>query len=181
MNRANKFERYKITKVSTNKSVCNVYLDAFTIEKVRLQNANYETGKSISTYIDFALFNRLAQDAASGRLIRELMEKKQLTISMGGSKSSIEYDGQPESRIVSLGYSGDKVFINMQSSLGAINQTGLIVPQGKPKEKISVGMTVDDFRQMMMYTRDCVNAYLSTYIPTLVEESTADRSNYDNH
>lgn len=176
MKRDNAFEKAKISKASTNKVVTNVYFDSFGIEKVRFQNANYEDKRSIDCYLDFEEVALLATDAASGRIIKEL-DNGQKTISMGGSKSSKNYDGKPESRIISLGKSGDKIFINMSRSKGKITDTGAIAPDGAPDLKISVGMTIDKFRSMMIYTRDCVNAYLTPYINKLVKEVEEDRKN----
>ena len=177
MNRTDKFEKNKITKASTNKVVTNVYLDSFGIEKVRFQNANYADKTSIDCYLDFEEVALLATDAASGRLIKEL-EAGQKTVSMGGSKSSKNYDGAPESRIFSLGKSGDKIFINMSRGKGKITDTGAIAPDGAPDLKIGVSMTVDKFRSLMIYTHDCVNAYLAHMINALVKQSEEDRKNY---
>lgn len=177
MNRTDKFEKNKITKASTNKVVTNVYLDSFGIEKVRFQNANYADKTSIDCYLDFEEVALLATDAASGRLIKEL-EAGQKTVSMGGSKSSKNYGGAPESRIFSLGKSGDKIFINMSRGKGKITDTGAIAPDGAPDLKIGVSMTVDKFRSLMIYTHDCVNAYLAHMINALVKQSEEDRKNY---
>lgn len=177
MNRTDKFEKNKITKASTNKVVTNVYLDSFGIEKVRFQNANYADKTSIDCYLDFEEVALLATDAASGRLIKEL-EAGQKTVSMGGSKSSKNYGGAPESRIFSLGKSGDKIFINMSRGKGKITDTGAIAPDGAPDLKIGVSMTVDKFRSLMIYTHDCVNAYLAHMVNALVKQSEEDRKNY---
>lgn len=180
MNRNDQYERFKITKVSTNKVVTNVYMDAFPIEKVRFQNAQYETKQSLDVYIDFAQVALLANDAASGRLFKmiEASNNHQMTIHMAGTKSSKNYNGRPESRILSLGMSGDKIFINMSAGPGKLSSTGAIMPDGPQDRKISVGMTTDDFRRMMIYTHDCVNAYLASMIPQLVFESEQNRANY---
>jgi len=177
MNRTDKFEKNKITKASTNKVVTNVYLDSFGIEKVRFQNANYADKTSIDCYLDFEEVALLATDATSGRLIKEL-EAGQKTVSIGGSKSSKNYGGAPESRIFSLGKSGDKIFINMSRGKGKITDTGAIAPDGAPDLKIGVSMTVDKFRSLMIYTHDCVNAYLAHMVNALVKQSEEDRKNY---
>lgn len=174
MNRTDKYEKSKITKASTNKVVCNIYFDAFEIEKVRFQNASYADKKSISCYLDFETVALLANDAATGRLIKEL-DSAQKTISIGGSKSSKKYDGAPESRILSLGKSGDKIFVNMSVGKGKLSDTGAIMPDGKPDDKISVGMSVEDFRAKMIYTHDCVNAYLAHMVNKIVKQCNEDR------
>lgn len=182
MNRNDSFERFKVTKVSTNKVVTNVYMDAFPIEKVRFQNAQYETKTSLDVYLDFSQVALLATDAASGRLVKQLeaTPDHKLTIQMAGTAKSKNYNGQPESRILSLGMAGDKIFVNMSAGPGKLSSTGAIMPNGAPDRKVSVGMTIDDFRRMMVYTHDCVNAYLASMIPQLVFESEQNRANYQN-
>lgn len=179
MNRTDTYEKYKITKASTNKVVCNVYLDSFGIEKVRFQNASYEDKTSIECYLDFEEVALLAADAQTGRLIKQLDEKPK-TISIGGTKSSKNYDGAPESRIMSLGKSGEKIFINMTRGKGKIGDKGQIMPDGSPDLKISVGMDVDKFRSMFVYTNNCVNAYLAHFITRLYKECAADREKFNN-
>ena len=180
MNRTDSFEKAKITKASTNKVVTNVYFDAFGIEKVRFQNANYKEKTSIDCYLDFEEVALLATDAASGRLFKDL-ETGQKTITMGGSKSSKTYNGAPESRIMSLGRSGDKIFINMTSGKGKLGDTGLIVPDGQPDKKISVGMPIDKFRSMMIYTYDSVRGYLPHLVNKIVRECEEDRKRYSDN
>lgn len=181
MNRkSDDFEKLKIAKASTDKVVTNIYFDAFGIEKVRLQNANYQTKESISCYIDFENIALLAADVASGRLIKNL-EAGQKTISLGGSKSSDHYNGAPEFRSVILGRSGDTIFINMSRGKGKITSTGAIAPDGKTDLKISVPMSIDKFRSMILYTHDAVNAYLAHMINQLVREYESDRRSNSNN
>ena len=176
MNRNDNFEKSKITKASTNKVVCNVYYDAFGIEKVRFQNANYADKTSIDCYLDFEEVALLAADAASGRLIKEL-EAGQKTISMGGSKSSKFFDGKPESRIFSLGKSGDKIFINLSRGKGKLTETGAIAPDGAPSTKIGVSMSIDKFCSMIIYTNQCVCGYLPHMVNAIVRQCEEDRKN----
>lgn len=180
MDRNDAFEKIKITKVSTNKVACNVYFDAFGIEKVRIQNFRYEDKAYIDYYLDFETLALVANDAATGRLIKEL-DAGQKTISMGGSKKSENYGGQPESRILSLGKSGDKIFINMSRGKGTIGDKGQIMPDGAPDLKIGVPMTVDKFRSMMIYTYDSVKGYLPHLVNKIVREAEEDRKNYTNN
>ena len=180
MNRNDAFEKIKITKVSTNKVACNVYFDAFGIEKVRFQNFNYNDKTFIDCYLDFEDVALLANDAATGRLIKEL-DAGQKTVSMGGSKSSKNYGGAPESRILSLGKSGDKIFINMSRGKGKIGDKGQIMPDGAPDLKIGVPMPIDKFRSMMIYTYDSVKGYLPHMVNRIVREIEEDRKNYVNN
>lgn len=177
MDRTNQYEKGKIFKASTNKVVTNVYCDAFPIEKVRFQNASYEDKTSISCYLDFSTISRLAADATSGRIFKLIEEDqyKKYTVSMGGTKNG--KDGKPVSRMMTLGLSGDKIFINMQEGPGKLSSTGAIMPDGTPTSKISVGMSKDDFREMMMYTHDWVSAYLGPLVHRLVKETSEERKN----
>lgn len=163
------FEKIKITKASTNKVVCNVYFDAFPIKKVRFQNASYTDKTSISCYLDFEAVALLAADATSGRLFKDMAEKPK-TISIGGSKTSKIYDGAPESRLMTLGKSGDKIFINMSRGKGKLSETGAIMPDGTPDLKISVPMSIDKFRAMLIYAHDCICGYLPHVVNRIVRE-----------
>ena len=177
MKRNNEFNKYKIMNISTNKTVLNVYMDSFEIEKVRFNNANYETKEQINCYLDFPLLARLNSDVNNGRLFKQIQEQSnhQLTISMGGSASSKDYNGEPESRILSIGMLNNNIFVNMSKGKGKLNKTGLIMPDGSPTIKISVSMTIDDFRSLIIYTHDCVNAFLVKHINQLYSELKKDK------
>ena len=179
MNRNDEFEKIKITKASTNKVVTNVYYDSFGIEKVRFQNASYQDKNSIDCYVDFEDLALLAVKV-NNKDYFESLKNGPKTITMGGSKSSKRFDGQPESRVMSLGRSGDKIFINMTAGKGKIGDTGLIVPDGQPDKKISVGMSIDKFRSMIIYTNNWINAYLAHYTTRLVREAEEARKNLEN-
>lgn len=171
----NQFEQSKITHVSTKTSALNLYLDSFGIEKVRLQGALYDKNlpadkRSITAYIEFEELTVLAEDVSSGRLFKKIQESGASGYRLGykGSKNSKAYGGKPESRYISFGMSGDKVFVNLIRCQGVETQTGGIAPDDKRDKstdlKISVGMSVDKFRSMILYTHDCVNAFLVGYI-----------------
>ena len=182
MNRTDKFEKNKITKASTNKVVCNVWYDSFGIEKVRFQNAKYDGDReSIDFYVDFEDMALLAQDAASGRIIKEL-DKGPINLYLGGTKSSKNYNGGPESRVFSLGKSGEgdktKIFINLSRGKGKITETGAIAPDGAPDLKIGVPMTIDKFRSMMIYIHDWINAYLAHLTNALVKQCEQERKEF---
>ncbi len=186
MDRTDNFEKYKITKASTNKVVTNVYMDSFGIEKVRFQNVNYKDKNSIDCYLEFEEVALLATDAASGRLFKELETSGKKVITMGGSKHSKipSYNGAPESRILSLGRmakdNGDvTIFINMTRGKGKIGETGLIIPDGDPDLKISVPVSIEKFRSMMIFIHDSVNAYLAHMVNGLVKQCKAEREAYE--
>lgn len=178
------FEKIKIAKASTNKVVCNMYYDAFNLQKVRIQNANYEKKESIDFYLTFEELALLATDAASGRIFKKLEagQKDSYTF-MKGSKSSKNYDGAPESRILSIGLStksnGDKtVFVNMSRGKGKCTETGAITPAGEPDVKIGVPMSVDKFRSLLIIADKWVTAYIAGNVNQLVGEAQKERDAY---
>ena len=156
----NEFEKMKLTKASTNKVACNIYLDSFGIEKVRIQNFEYDSKKCIDCYLDFEELALIANDCMTGKLIKEL-DAGQKILGMKGSAKSNNYNGAPESRVLSIGKSGDKIFVNMTRGKGKLGDKGQIMPDGQPDLKIGVPMPIDKFRSMMIYSYDCVKAYLA--------------------
>lgn len=165
----NDFEKMKLTKASTNKAACNMYLDSFGIGKVRIQNFDYDSKNSIECYLDFEELALLATDCMTGKLMKEL-DGGQKILGMKGSAKSKNYNGAPESRILSIGKSNDKIFVNMTRGKGKLGDKGQIMPDGQPDLKLSVGMPVDKFRSMMIYSYDCVKAYLVNNINKTYKE-----------
>lgn len=177
------FEKLKITKASTNKVVCNVYYDAFNLQKVRIQNADYSKKESIDCYLSFEELALLAADAASGRLFKKLEANKDAYVFMKGSKKSKNYNGEPESRILRLGMStktnGDKtIFVNMSRGKGKLTDTGAITPNGDPDLKIGVPMPIDKFRSLLLITDKWVTAYIAGNVNQLVGEAQKERDAY---
>ena len=180
----NEFEKIKITKASTNKVACNLYYDSFGIEKIKIQNFDYASKQSIDSYIDFEDVVRIAADCMSGKIIKDMekaqAENKQYSLGYKGSKSSAVYDGKPESRQITFGLSGEKIFINMTRCEGVVDpENGTIKPnpsRDKNKDlKISVGVTIDKFRSMFLYADAWIKAYLSREVPALYDEADAKR------
>ena len=155
-----------------------MYCDSFAIEKVRIKNSEYGGEKnSIECYLDFSEIALLSADCLSGRLFKELATTKKV-VSRGGSKSSKNYNGAPESRIMALGMVENKIFINMSTGRGRLSDTGAILPDGAPDKTVNVGMDADTFRAMIYYTHDCVNAYLASFINRLVKDSEESRKTF---
>ena len=169
MDQKNDFEKMKLTKASTDKVACNIYMDSFGIGKVKIQIFEYATKKSIESYLNFEELALIATDCMTGRLIKEL-EAGQKNLGYKGSPSSPNYNGAPESRIISLGKSGEKIFVNMTRGKGQLGPNGTIKPDGAPDLKLSIGIPVDKFRAMMIYAYDCVKAYLVRSINQTVKE-----------
>jgi hypothetical protein len=74
-----------------------------------------------------------------------------------------------------LGISGNTIFVNMQEGPGREGETGLIIPNGQPTKKISVPMSFENFREMILYTNAWINAYLVTKVRQLARENEAER------
>lgn len=174
MNRTDAFEKQKITKAATKTVCCNMYFDSFGIEKLHIQNANFSDKTKIDCYLDFEEVVFIANDAGSGRLIKKLQAGEKIQY-MTGSKSSKNYDGKPESRILSFGLSGDKVFINMSRGKGKLGDKGQIMPEGAPDLKIGVPMPIDKFRSMFLYANTWITAYLARYANALIREVDEER------
>lgn len=177
MNRNDTYEKGKISKAADEDSVMNIYFDAFSIEKVRFQNASPSNKTSIECYVDFEDVAILATDAANGNLIKEL-KNSPIIISTGGSKSSKRFNGAPESRTMSVALSDDIVIVEMIAGKGKLSETGLILPDGQPDKQIRVAMPIKKFRSMIIYTHDCVKAYLSTMVSNIVNTLENDRKKY---
>jgi hypothetical protein len=176
----NDFEKIKIASASTNKAACNLYYDSFEIEKVRIQNFNYDQKVGIDSYIDFEDVLRIAADCMTGKIFKDIekaaAENKQYSLGYKGSKSSPNYDGKPESRQITFGKSNDTIFINMIRCEGVRDpEKGTIKPnpnRDKAKDlKLSVGMTVEKFRSIFFMADAYIRGYMSREVPRLVMEA----------
>lgn len=176
MRRKNEFDETKLTQVATNKSVMSVYVDSFPIEKVKLRFAEFETAKDIiDVYISFEEALRIAQDIKSGRLFKQMQtSQRPVQVTFGGSMK----DGQVESRSLTFGMMGEKIFINAQKGPGKTTDTGAIIPDGPPTKKVSVGMSADTFKEIFIYTEAGINAYLPELIKGLVAKAEENRSKW---
>lgn len=170
MKRTNEFDKTKLMQISTNKSVLNVYVDSFPIEKVRVQLTNYDTKQTVNTYIDFSTWLMLRDTAIVGRLFKEL-QQGQKTIHRGGKQSSPNYNGKPESKTVTLGMLKDKVFVNASSGQGKLSPTGAIMPDGNPTVKVAVSMTVEDLIGLFSYTGAAIEAYMPKIVKELLDNA----------
>lgn len=170
MNENIDFEELKITKASTNKVVCNFYWTSFANKKgisgkLKIQNANYEAHTNIDCFLDFEDVAILAADCATGRIIKDLETngKKEY---MRGTPKSENYNGAPESRILSFQKSAnsDTIFVNMSRGKGKLTDTGAILPDGKPDLTIGVPVKVEKFRSMFIYANQVITAYLASVV-----------------
>lgn len=183
MREQNDFEKAKIYKASTNKVVCNVYLDSFGIEKVRIQNFTYEDKSTISCYLDFPQISALANDINTGSIFKRLQGGESITLHMGGTTKSQKYNGAPEFRTLSISMSGDKIFLNMTAGKGILGETGLIKPTKEIDTKIGVPMSIQSFKELVLYTHDCINAFLAHHIYAKYQqiEQAKREANYERH
>ena len=63
----------------------------------------------------------------------------------------------------------------MSRGLGKIGTNNLIMPDGTPDLKISVGMSIDKFRSMIIYTNQSICGYLPHMVNRIVKQCEEDR------
>lgn len=166
MRRKTEYDATKLTQVATKKSVMTVYVDAFKIEQVKIKFAEFEDAKNtIDIYLGFEETLRIVQDIKSGKIFRDMQNAQYpIQISYGGSMK----DGALESRSLTFGMQNDKIFVNAQKGKGKATNTGAIILDGQPTKKVSVGMSIDAFKGLFLYTEAAINAYLPTLVGRLV-------------
>lgn len=182
MKRTSEFDKTKLTQVANNKSVVAVYVDPFPIEMIKLRFAEFENAQnSVSIYLSFEDTLRIAEDVKSGKIFKDIQSSNYpIQVTHGGTPANRanRADHKAEARLMTFGMQKDKVYVNAQSGPGKELSTGFIQPDGNPENKISVGMSIEDFRGMFIYTAAAINAYLPTLVNQLV--STAEKNRFNN-
>lgn len=176
----NYWEMIKITSASTKTVVCDIFMDGFPkYKKVRIQNAEYGgSKKKAECWVTFEDWAYLANRVLRGELFRELEKietekdpkKDSVVISIGGSPSSKNYNGAPESRMIKLKKSKDSIFINITRGKGKLSETGAILPDGAPDVVVGVPVKAEKLASMILYTHDYINAYLAGYVSRLCKD-----------
>ena len=183
MRRKNEYDQSKLTQVATNKAVVSAYVDAFPIEQVQLRFAEFANAKDvIDIYLSFEDALRVVQDMKTGKLIQAIrLAQYPLQISFGGTNK----EGKVESRSMTIGLQEDKedptktkIYVNAQKGPGKTTSTGAIIPAGQPARKISVGMSINDFKGMFLYIEAAINAYLPYLVKDLVHAAEEQRKKY---
>lgn len=189
MNDKEFYKLIKITEASTKNEVVNFFNDCFEKEKVRVQVAKYDTSlpsnqRSINAYIGFEQFALLTADLITGRLIKkieEAMPNGGYSLGYGGTPESFWYNGKPESRIITLGISKnkDKIYINVVRTQGVTTDTGAIKPDNNRDTstdcKISVGVDLEKFRSMFIYTQKYIDAFTVPFGNNKYKEGKAEK------
>ena len=183
MKEENSFEKRKLMKISTDKVVCNVYMDRFMDRKVRIQVAEYGGEKrSISANLDFDEMALFDADCLTGTMIKKIekaaAEGKQYSLGYKGSPSSSNYGGKPESREITIGRMEKNgvatYFFNIIRREGLTTSTGAIIPNKQRDTskdvKLSVPMSQDDLRTLFIYSYDCAKAFMVPYFTSLVKQ-----------
>lgn len=172
MKRTSDFDKTKLTQVANNKSVVAVYVDSFPIEMVKFRFAEFENAQnSVSIYLSFEDTLRIAEDVKSGKIFKDIQGSSYpIQVTHGGTPAARanRADHKAEARLMTFGMQKDKIYVNAQSGPGKELQTGFIQPDGAPENKISVGMSIEDFRGMFIYTAAAINAYLPAIVRQLV-------------
>ena len=189
-NEKSDFEKIKIAKASTNKVACNLYYDSFGIEKIKIQNFDYNAKVGIDSYIDFEDVIRIANDCKIGKLFKDIKkcddEKKKYSLGYKGSQSSAAYDGKPESRQITFAMSGeDRIFINMTRCEGIIDPENKTIKPNPNRDqskdlKIGVPVSVEKFRSMFLYADAWIKAFLGREVPLLYDEAAEKRNEEKN-
>lgn len=165
MEKKNIYTVDKLCMASTNKVVLNVHCGSFPINKVKFRAGVYADKVNKDFYIDFPVFKRLATDAASGKLFSDIV-KEPFTLYTGYEK-----DGKIISRNLQISYSAPTVFVTISECDGRKTETGAILPvKGAKHDSISVPIKSPTFREMMIYTSSCIDAYLVKVIPKMIDE-----------
>ena len=176
MRRKNEYDASKLTQVATNKTVMSAYVDSFPIEQVKLRFAEFENASDfIDIYLSFEDTLRITQDIKSGKLFKDMQNSQYpIQVSFGGSVR----EGQVESRSITFGMQGDKIYVNAQKGPGKQTNTGAIMPAGAPSKKVSVGMSIDAFKGTFLYIEAGINAYLPYLIKDLVRVAEENRQKF---
>lgn len=178
----------------------------FPIGKVAMNfieyNPNSDKGskqtKKLPVYMNIEDFEVLAQDILSGRIAKQAKEAreaqksggykfcKEIFTDMGGvSAKKLAQKGQSRADNKSLSRQfkitpGDKIpwILKAEHGPGEENETGLIVPQGRPEQYVQVGLSDKDFKKFAIVVANEIQAYrIATYTLELSKEAREAKSN----
>lgn len=152
------------------------------------KQAGNKITNEIDIYMTFEKFLRICYDILDSQsLIKGIMLDKQKAqkeaepgkpaypkprvLTQGGTsaeslkqKGKSRPDGMSEARVLKI-FAGDKLPIILQAESGAgkADSKGLIVPQYgyKPENKVVIPMTVDDTKELFLFVRAEIQAYLT--------------------
>lgn len=159
--------------------------DSFDRNRIHFFFATYDTSKpegaryinTVNIYIPAEEFLELCRKLSSGELKYIVKEKKKnndesdIYKTMGGTSAErlkqfnkARTDGMSLSRCfrISIGRKTE-VALTADSGPGETDEKGLIVPRykGKPENHVAIGMSFDDFSELMLMTKAHFDAWLT--------------------
>lgn len=171
--------------VSNSFEIGRVLMRFYTYDKTR-QAGNRITSQ-VDIYMTFPQFLRICYDILDSRnLIKAILADKQTAVKeanggkaypkprilcMGGTsaaalaaKGKSRPDGMGISRMLKI-MAGDKkpIILLAEQGAGEADKNGLIVPRfgTKPEQKVMIALSADDAKELFIYTREMIRAYLN--------------------
>ncbi|WCK56949.1 hypothetical protein PP175_27550 (plasmid) [Aneurinibacillus sp. Ricciae_BoGa-3] len=161
--------------------------NAFNIGKVQINFMEYNTNaevnsritKNLPIYIDIHKFMVLANDILSGKMSKLAQEAiqakekgnyrfaKEIYTDLGGisaenlkNRDKARPDGKSLSRQFKI-TPGDKApwILSAEYGAGEENETGLIVPKGRPEESLRVPLQDDDFKKFAIVVMSHIHSF----------------------
>ena len=184
---ARSFNWNQIIRLDAKDTFVEVMDTMFDRGQVVLNFIQYDkqTNKVIHTgafFLDFATFLLLEEDLLGGKLAYQIKAERQrqadLAAKNNGRKPFPNYvymrqggttrpnpprkDGAPMARMLKI-LPGEKIMFQYEAGKGRQDDKGLIIPEfgTKPELRITVPMTDDDLKKLVIMTSARINAYLS--------------------
>lgn len=171
------YENFQIYRLDNRNKFVEVLNRAFEINKVILNFVEYDTNKEVgnritqqvTVYMDFPKFRVFAHDMLSGRFA-QMAAKKVNPIFQDLSGTSVERlkaknqareDGMAESRKLMLTPASKGFFLTASSGPGEETETGLIKPAGKPEKEVSILITPEQAKELVLTTLASIDHYLT--------------------
>ena len=171
------YENHQIIRIDGKNKFVEILNRNFDIGKVTMTFVEYDEKQSagnrivaqIPIFWNFPEFRRFAQDVLSGRYAAMAKEAKGPLESLlkGTSVERLQKQGRPrpdgkaESRKFSLSPSTKGFFFTAELGPGVATETGLIKPDGKAEKKVSIPITPEHAKELVLATLAAMNAYES--------------------
>lgn len=191
--------------VSSSFEIGRVLMRFYTYDKTR--EAGNRITNQVDIYMTFPQFLRICYDILDSRnLIKAILADKQNAakesnggrtyvkpriISMGGTsaaalaaKGKSRPDGMGISRILKI-MAGDKkpIILTAEQGAGEADANGLIVPRfgTRPEQKVMIPLSADDAKELFLYTREMIRAYLNYKASTTFNPDNYKKQNTNNN
>lgn len=171
------YENFQIYRLDNRNKFVEVLSRAFDINKVIFNFIEYDTNKEagdriteqVTIYMDFPKFRVFAHDMLSGRFA-QIGAKKISPIFQDLTGTSVERlkaknqereDGMAESRKIMLAPASKGFFLTASAGPGEETDTGLIKPAGKPEREVSIVLTPEQAKELVLTTLAAIDHYLT--------------------